>query len=283
MRFGDFCLIKNMRSFVTALLLCSALSAQLRVSQDSDPSTAVLGLALKAYEGALSPFVGMLLRQLYGDNADSILAQLNTCTENLVLGEAATFKADFEGLLTACNQPDPLAPAAKLLQDAFQALAGLAQPCPDLSVNLMGDLQTVVASAIVKGNSFVAPIEGPILQLSAPLLQQGPQFIQPLLQVAVSAAQSAGISQATLGTLQGDSDAIQAAVGKALTDAAGNALAPEDLTAITNLAMKLAMDGGAAAQEVLGGLMQLAETPAQAICSVMGPLLQPLLSLLPSA
>jgi hypothetical protein len=146
---------------------------------------------------------------------------------------------------------------------------------------LLGDLQTVIASAIVQGNSLVAPIQGPILQLSAPLLQQGPQYLQPLLQIAASAAQSAGVSQGTLGTLQGDSDAIQAAVAKALTDAAGNALSPDDLTAITNLGMKLAMDETMAAQEVLAGLMQFAETPAQAICSVMGPFIQPLLSLLP--
>jgi hypothetical protein len=238
-------------------------------------------MALKAYEGATGLFQGMLLRQLYGDNADTIQAQLNTCTENFVMGGAAMVKADFEGLLTACNQPDPLAPAGKLMQDAFQSLAALAQPCPNLSVNIVGDLQTLVASAIVQGNSLIAPIEGPILQLSAPLLQQGPQYLQPLLQVAVSAAQSVGISQASLGTLQGDSDAIQAAVGKALMDAAGNALSPEDLTAIANLGMKLALDEGQAAQEVLAGLMQYAETPAQAICSVMGPFIQPLLSLLP--
>lgn len=272
-----------MRTIVTALLLCSALSAQLRASQGSDPSAAFLSMALKAYEGATGIFQGLLLRQLYGDNADTIQAQLNTCTENLVMSEAATFKADFEGLLTACNQPDPLAPAGKLMQDAFQSLGALAQPCPNLSVNLLGDLQTVIASAIVQGNSLVAPIQGPILQLSAPLLQQGPQYLQPLLQIAASAAQAAGVSQGTLGTLQGDSNAIQAAVAKALTDAAGNALSPDDLTAIANLGMKLAMDETMAAQEVLAGLMQFAETPAQAICSVMGPFIQPLLSLLPTS
>ena len=272
-----------MRTIVTALLICSALSAQLRASQSSDPTAAFLSMALKAYEGATGLFQGMLLRQLYGDNAETVQAELNTCTENFVMTGAATFKADFEGLLTACNQPDPLAPAGKLMQDAFQSLAALAQPCPNLSVNLLGDLQNVIASTIVQGNSLFAPIQGPILQLSAPLLQQGPQFLQPLLQVAVSAAQSAGISQATLGTLQGDSNAIQAAVAQALTNAAGSALTPEDLTTIANLGMKLAMDEGMAVQEVLGGLMQYAEAPAQAICSVMGPFIQPLLSLLPTS
>jgi hypothetical protein len=47
--------------------------------------------------------------------------------------------------------------------------------------------------------------------------------------------------------------------------------------------MKLAMDETMAAQEVLAGLMQFAEAPAQAICSVMGPFIQPLLSLLPTS
>lgn len=270
----------NMQTIVTALLLCSAFSAQLRATQD-DPSAAFLSMALKAYEGATGIFQGMLLRQLYGDNAETIQAELNTCTENFVMGGAATFKADFEGLLTACNQPDPLAPVGKLMQDAFQSLAALAQPCPNLSVNLIGDLQTLIASTIVQGNSLLAPIEGPILQLSAPLLQQGPQFIQPLVQVAFSAAQSAGISEGTLGTLQGDMGAIQGAVAQAITNAAGGALAPEDITNLANLGIKLALDGGQAAQEVMAGLMMYAEAPAQAVCSVMGPFLQPLLSLLP--
>ena len=269
-----------MQTIVTALLLCSAFSAQLRATQD-DPSAAFLSMALKAYEGATGVFQGMLLRQLYGDNAETILAQLNTCTENFVMGGAATLKADFEGLLTACNQPDPLAPASKLVQDAFQSLAALAQPCPNLSVNLVGDLQTLVASTLVQGNSLLAPLQGPILQLSAPLLQQGPQFIQPLLQVAFSAAQSVGVSQGTLATIQGDDQAILEAVTKALTDAAGGALAPEDLTNLVNLGIKMALDDGQAAMEVMAGLMMYAEAPAQAVCSVMGPFLQPLLSLLP--
>ncbi len=62
----------EMRTIVTALLLCSVLSAQLRASQGSDPSAAFLGMALKAYEGATGLFQGMLLRQLYGDNADTL-------------------------------------------------------------------------------------------------------------------------------------------------------------------------------------------------------------------
>jgi len=267
-----------MRAILCAVLLCSALGLNLRETQNSE---AILGMALKAYEGATGFFQTFLLRQLYGDNAEAIQAQLNTCTENFVMGQAATFKADFEGLLTACNQADPLAPAAKIMQDVFQSIAIVAQPCPDLSVNIVGDLQNLVASAIVQGNSFVAPVVGTVLQFSAPLLQQGPQFIQPLIQVAASAAQAAGISQSSLGTLQGDTNAIQAAVVKALTDAAGDSLTPEDITTIANLGMKFALDGGMAAQEVMAGLMQYAETPAQAICSVMGPFLGPLLSILP--
>lgn len=267
-----------MRTIITALLLCSAFSLNLREAQSPE---AILSMALDAYEGATSFFQVFLLRQLYGDNAEAIQAQLSTCTENLVLSQASTFTADFEGLLTACNQPDPLAPAGKLLQDVFQGIAAVATPCPDLSVNIIGDLQTLIATAIVQGNSLIAPVEGAIMQFSAPLLQQGPQYIQPLLQLAASAAQSAGVSQSTLGTLQGDTDAIQAAVMKALTDAAGNTLSPEDITAIANLGMKLSMDGEQAALESLAGLMQYAEAPAQAICSVMGPMIQTLLSIVP--
>lgn len=267
-----------MRAIICAVLLCSALGLNLRETQNTE---ALLGMALKAYEGATGFFQTFLLRQLYGDNAETIQAQLNTCTENFVMSQAATFKADFEGLLTACSQSDPLAPAGKLMQDVFQSIAIIAQPCPDLSVNIMGDLQNLVASAIVQGNSLIAPVQSTVLQFASPLLQQGPQLLMPLLQLAASAAQAAGVSESTLGTLQGDADAIQAAVVKALTDAAGDALTPEDITTIANLGMKFAMDQGQAAQEVLAGLMQYAETPAQAICSVMGPFLEPLLSMIP--
>ena len=261
-----------MRVIVSALLLCSVLSASLRAQQD--PAQTMLDLFFKGYQSTIGLFEGFILSQVYGDQAKDIQAQLDQCTVNRVMADEQTIKADLMGLLGACSQSDPLAPAAKIMQDAFQSIAVWATPCPGMSVNVLGDLQTMVANAFVQGNSFVAPFVGPVLQLSAPLLQQGPQYLQPILELAVSAAQAAGVSDQTLGTLQGDAQAIQAAVAKAIQDEMGEALTPEDITAISNLAMKMAMDDAQAGQEVLMGLAQFAEAPAQAVCAVMGPLMQ---------
>ena len=262
-----------MRAVATSLLLYTVCSTHLR-STSNDISDTLLDVFLQGYEGVAGVFQGFVLRQMYGAQADEIREELNTCVEDNVKTTKNVIQMDINGLLTACSQEDPLVPAVKLMSDAFQSLETMAQLCPDMSVNVLGDLQTMVASAIVQGNSFVAPFVGPVLQLSAPLLQQGPQYLQPILELAVSAAQAAGVSDQTLGTLQGDAQAIQGAVAKAIQDEMGEALTAEDITAISNLAVKMAMDDAQAGQEVLMGLAQFAEAPAQAVCAVMGPLMQ---------
>ena len=272
-----------MHAFVLSLLALSVMGANLRQAPQVDllqPVELLSQLFGQAFTTTTQSLELQLLTMLYPDTATDVQAQLDTCEDKFLAGNTQalqTLNGDILGLGLACASEDPTAPVTKLVQDTLQIMASIAAPCDDLKVDLVGDIENLIAASIVQGVQFSGQWFGPLAQWTAASLtplEGGVQYLQPVVQGVGSVAGAVGVSDETLGKANTDATASVGAWTTVLNDIAAGTLTQDDVRAALDSVLPLTNDFGAVYGDVANGAAAYANQGVTAICAFVAPLLE---------
>ena len=270
-----------MHAVVLSLLCLSVMGANLRQAAPVDlmqPLELLSQLFGQAFTTTTQSLELQFLTLLYPDNAQDVQAQLDTCEDKALAGNTQalqTLNGYILGLGQACASEDPTAPVNKLIQDTLQILASIAAPCDDLQVDLVGDIENLIAASIIQGAQYTGPWFGPLTQWTAASLtplESGVQYLQPVVQAAGSVAGAAGVTDDTLGKANTDVNASVGAWTAILDNIAAGALTQDDIKAALDSELPIVNDFGAVYGDVAKNGAQYANQAVAAVCSFVGPL-----------
>ena len=282
------------------LLLCSislsALSVNLRASQSLpsidlfQPIELTLQLFGQAYDSTTQGLELQLLQMLYPDTATDVQAQLDQCEEDFWNSQVTglqTINTDMWNLAGACAAEDPSTLVNQLVQDSLTLMATVTAQCDGLSVDLMGSINTLIATSIVQGYQFVTPWTGPLAQWTAASvapLEVTPDYLQPVTQVTDSLAATAGVAPDTITQTDTDLSAIVTAWNTVLNNiAATGSLSADDISAALTAQLALLNDEGTQYGDVMQATAGYIGQAVQGLCSFVGPILSAVTPAAPSS
>ena len=272
-----------MHAFVLSLLALSVTGASLR---QAAPTTLVQPLELfnqlfvQAFDTTTQSLELRVLTMLYPDNAADIQAVLDQCEADAITTNNEALEkvsADVIGLGQACASEDPTAPVNTLIQDTLQMMANVAAPCDGLPVDLVADVENLIATALVQGFEFSGLWVGPLNQWAATSLQpiEGVgQYLQPVSSAVGSVAGAVGVTDETLAKVNTDVTASVGAWSAVLDSIAAGTLSPDDVVAALDTELLLLNDGGAVYGDVVNSAAKYANQAVGAVCSFVGPLFE---------
>ena len=212
-----------MKASVFALLCVAVFASNLRQPQQSflAPLEGGLEFVADALKSQIETLEGYFISQLYPDNADKVMAELEACQDQAVELIPVVIEGvvgDLEGLALACAGGNVTEAANKILLDAMVALKGASSGCPNMTVNIGADVEQLFATIVVQTlGALQSPqqaqqlLGGLAAQAQAELNQQLQQFLSVLPeQIQQIFGQVAGSAQAITAQYQAQ---VQQAVG----------------------------------------------------------------------
>lgn len=275
-----------MRLVFCVLLAVSVTSMHLRASQEGATTPSSIQYLVQLFGETLYTLTeGLesdLLQQLYPSNFHEIQLQLDLCESaflNHTEDQLGLINEDVLSFKIACSDDDPAAPMMKLMQDTLQLMANIAVPCADLKVDLIGDIEKMIAGSVVSGLKFGEDWTGPLIQWNVaavlPTITALEPYMEPLANVSLTLAAALGVSPSTLNTLENSMQREAKDWTSILTSLANGSLPTNtDLTNALNDVLLIDKDAYNELKEVLTRSIETFGEAATVICELMAALEQ---------
>jgi hypothetical protein len=146
------CHYNSMKTSVLALLSVAAFAANLRQGF-LGPQELVSQVFNEAHSRIVKPLELRILSTLYPDKAEQVLGELEACAKDAVeevKEDYATVYADLKAFAAGCAAGSTDDAVDALVGDTLQSMASVAAGCEGMSVDIVGDIEQVIAAMIVK-------------------------------------------------------------------------------------------------------------------------------------
>ena len=216
------------------------------------------------------------LQQLYPSNYQQVLAEINTCEAQYFQQHANdmwTITVDWQRYFTSCFTGDAPAAVSQLLQDTFNTMTF---PDCEYSVNLVGDIENLIAASIVQGFQYTGQWTQPLSQWSL-LLSEGVSTAallgSPLNQLVDSLAQQNDIPTEAIDQFAMDGSSNLISWGTLLVDlSTSGQLSQADVADVINTELTVLGDVGRAAGEIVQAGTDLLNQLEPLLCLMIEPL-----------
>jgi hypothetical protein len=141
-----------MKTSVLALLSVAAFAANLRQGF-LGPQELVSQVFKEAHTKIVKPLELRILSKLYPDKAEQVLNELEACARDAageIKEDYATVYADLKAFAAGCAAGSTDDAVDALIRDTLQSMASVAEGCEGMSVDIVGDIEQVIAAMIVK-------------------------------------------------------------------------------------------------------------------------------------
>jgi len=257
------------------------LSLSLRASQPPlfDPSLGLnftTQLVQQSLSSVTDTIEAFFLRQLYPSNYQEVVRELDACQATYwtqVEGDVNAVCRDWGNFVFACMSGDPDAAVSQLLQDAFNSMSF---PQCDFSVDLVGDMENLIAASMVQGYSYVGPWSQQLSQWALALaggVSSAVLYTAPLGQVSNVLSDQLGISTQAINQFSADNTDLLVSWASLLIDlSSSNQLSQEDVVSVLDAKLTMMGDAGRIAREIVQGGSTLLSQVEPFLCLMVEPL-----------
>lgn len=256
-------------------------SLSLRASQPPlfDPALSLnftTQLVQQSLSSVTDTIESFFLSQLYPSNYQEVVRELDACQATYwsqVDGDVIAVWRDWSNFVRACMSGDPSAAVSQLLQDAFNSMSF---PQCNFSVDLVGDIENLIAASIVQGYSYVGPWSQQLSQWALALaggVSSEVLYSAPLGQVSNALSDQLGISTQAINQFSSDNTDLLVSWASLLIDlSSSNQLSQQDVVNVLDAKLTVLGDTGRMAREIVRGGSTLLSQVEPFLCLMVEPL-----------
>ena len=267
-----------MRTIVIAVLILSALGANLRSSQSTFDFEQLLEQAVQlfqqAYNTAAKGLERQFIQQLYPDTADTVQGEVDACEDQLVssfMDTEAVINTDIINLFESCNSDDTEDLANQLMQDTLTLMFVNAGQC-EFSVDLIGDVNRLAVASAQQGFRLTEAWVGSLQGWANASIAYEPSTanVQPYTDFVDTLAEGVGISQDVIDQADADTANILTTGNQVVEDIAAEDSIPQgDAVEAYNANVRLGNDYGAGMVQVVRNSAGYVRDAVRAVCDIV--------------